>query len=109
MEVKAERIGTTLVLAPVGRIETVGAGEFQRYINEEIEAADEKVVLDMAGVPAVSSAALRGVLLATRQIEARGLTLTICALTDPVREVFNMVGFDRLFTVTDSRDAALNR
>ena len=109
MEVKAERIGTTLVLAPVGRIETIGAGEFQRYINEEIEDTDEKVILDMAGVPAVSSAALRGMLLAARQVEARGPTLTICSLADPVRNVFHMVGFDRLFTVVDTRDSALNR
>ena len=109
MEVRAERIGTTLVLAPVGRIETVGASEFQRYIDEEIESTDERVILDMAGVPAVSSAALRGVLLAARQTEGRGLTLIICSLAEPVRDVFEMVGFDRLFTVTDSRDAALNR
>ena len=109
MEVKAERIGTTLVLAPVGRIETVGAGQFQRFIEEEIEDTDEKVILDMAGVPTVSSAALRGVLLAARQIEGRDLTLAICALSKPVRQVFEMVGFDRLFTVVDTRDSALNR
>ena len=109
MEVKAERIGTTLVLAPIGHIETVGAGEFQRYIDEEIEGTEERVILDMAGVPTVSSAALRGVLLAARQVEDRGATLTICSLTAPVRDVFETVGFDRLFTVTDSRDAALNR
>ena len=108
MELKAERMGTTIVLAPVGHIETVGASEFQRYINEEIESTDEKMVLDMAGVPTVSSAALRGVLLAARQAEGLGLALTICSLTPPVREVFEMVGFDRLFTVTESRDAALD-
>ncbi len=42
MEVKAERFGTTLVLAPVGRNETIGADEFQRCIDDEIEAKDEK-------------------------------------------------------------------
>ena len=109
MEVRAERIGTTLVLSPVGRIDAIRASDFQRYINEEIEDGDEKVVLDMAGVPAVSSAALRGVLLATRQAEGRGVPLTICSLTKPVREVFQMVGFDRLFAIADSRDAALQR
>ena len=108
MEVKAERLGTTLVLAPVGRIETIGAGQFRRFIDEEIEATDERLILDMAGVPAVSSAALRGVVLAARQAEERGLQLTICALTQPVRDVFQMVGFDRLFTVVDSREGALN-
>ena len=96
------------VIAPVGRIDTTTVGAFDARLAALLAAASPRVVVDFSGVDYISSAGLRVLLVAARRVQAAGGgRLALCALGEPVRQVFQLAGFLPLFTIRDSREAAV--
>ena len=79
------------VIAPDGKIDHVTVEEFESKINELGETNDT-LILDMAGVEYVSSAALRAILNANYLLEGKG-GLTLRNVNKKVMEIFNITGF----------------
>ena len=79
------------VIAPDGKIDHVTVEEFESKINELGETNDA-LILDMAGVEYVSSAALRAILNANDQLDGKG-GLTLRNVNKKVMEIFNITGF----------------
>lgn len=79
------------VIAPDGKIDHVTVEEFESKINELGETNDA-LILDMAGVEYVSSAALRAILNANDQMDGKG-GLTLRNVNKKVMEIFNITGF----------------
>jgi anti-anti-sigma factor len=65
--------------------------------------------VDFGGVSYISSAGLRVLLVAAKRLRAGRGTLVLCALGDPVRQVFDLAGFLPLFTVEATRALAVTR
>jgi len=101
------KIGTTLVVAPAGRLDSASTPAFEAALQERIAAAPGAIVLDLAAVPFASSAALRAFLAASRRLGEAGGQLVFCGLAENVREVFAISGFDGIFTTYADRGAAL--
>ncbi len=79
------------VIAPEGKIDHITVGEFEKKINELGEKNDT-IILDMAGVEYVSSAALRAILNANDLLEGKG-GLKIRNVNKNILEIFNITGF----------------
>ena len=67
------------------------------------------MVLDFSGVDYISSAGLRVMLVLARRMRDANGQLSLCAMNDAVRQVFQLAGFLPLFTVQDSRAAAVQQ
>lgn len=80
-----------------GRLDTLTAPSFEEKINEVVEDA-EKLIFDLSNLQYISSAGLRVLLGATHQMEEKG-KLIVCNPSQPVREVFDLTGFSRLFII----------
>jgi anti-anti-sigma factor len=65
--------------------------------------------VDFAGVEYISSAGLRVFLLLAKRMRDLQGRVVLCAMPEPVRQVFRLAGFMPLFLVEPSRDAALAR
>ncbi len=109
MDVAARRLTGVVVLSPAGRIGHDEAEPFRDALKGHLDACaagTDAVVLDLAGVEYVSSAGLRALLLAARQVKAQGGTLVVAALQPFVQEVFEISRFTMLFrTFATVRDA----
>ncbi len=64
------------------------------------------LVLDLSGVPYISSVGLRVLMLAGRQATAQQGRMAIAGLQPVVREVFQISRFDMVFKLFDSVDDA---
>jgi anti-anti-sigma factor len=107
MEIGEERTAGALVIAPLGRVDSVSSGELERHLVARLDAGERRVVIDMAGVEYISSAGLRVLLaLAKRTREGRG-ALALAALGDSVRQVFELAGFVPLFAIEATRQRAI--
>ena len=95
------------VIAPVGRIDTTTVGALEARLAPVLAVAVPRVVLDFSGVDYISSAGLRVLLVAARRVQAAGGRLALCGMPEPVRQVFQLAGFLPLFTIRDTRDAAV--
>jgi anti-sigma B factor antagonist len=107
MELIRDKIDDTTVL--------VFQGPYLDLSNAEVFAAnvsslvtnDRKVVFDMSRVDFVDSAGLGVLMACRRQLVAGGTSLTLCCLTKKVRNVFEVARMHRLFTIAETRAAAL--
>ena len=107
MEVNATRERANLFVAVDGRVDGTNAGEFQEALEGVIEQDDKLVVLDLGGLSYVSSAGLRVVLLVAKELQRQSAKLSVCSLSDTVKEVFTISGFDKIIPVHGTRQEAV--
>jgi anti-sigma B factor antagonist len=109
VEIAHEQAGAVSVLAPVGRLDTDSATDLELAIQDLIGADARHFVLDFAKIGYVSSAGLRVLLMAAKQLDGGMGTLRLCGLSPQVKQVFDIAGFTKLFQIFADRAAALDR
>jgi anti-anti-sigma factor len=107
MQIAEARVDGVVAVAPAGRIDTTTAPVLERHLLALVAAGDRRIVIDFSGVDYISSAGLRVMLLLARRVRDGGGRLALCAMGEAVGQVFQLAGFLPLFTVLDSRDAAV--
>ena len=68
----------------------------------------KKVLLDFSSLDYISSAGLRVLLGAAKQLRAKGGTLGMFGLNQSVQEVFEISGFSSILSVYPTEDAAVS-
>ena len=106
MAIETCRVGEALVIQADHRLDSVTAQDFHDRLDAAVESA-ERVVVDMAGLTYISSADLRVIMQAVRKTQRQNVSLSLCALSAEVREVFRTSGFDQLVEIQPSREEAL--
>ena len=97
MEIKSTTEGTRLTIAVSGRVDTVTAPELEAGLKFGDATC---VVLDLANVPYMSSAGLRLLLAAHKQMLGKGGELLIANVQSTVREVLDITGFSDILNLT---------
>jgi anti-sigma B factor antagonist len=106
MEISENSRDGVLVISASGRLDSGTAGALEAVLPTRAKA-QKAVVLSLADVPYVSSAGLRVLLIGAKAAKAAGNTLIITGLSPAVREVFDISGFSKIFTIEADVDAAL--
>jgi anti-anti-sigma factor len=109
MQIGEEKQGGALVIAPVGRVDSVSSGELEKVVLSRIDAGARRLVLDLAGVEYISSAGLRVLLIAAKRLKEPPAALVLCGIGPGVRTVLELAGFLPLFAVEPGREQALAR
>lgn len=96
-----------LVLTPDARLDGRGAEALNQALNDAMTPAVVHVVLDMAPVGYLSSAALRIFMATYKTRKAAGGSLVLAAVPDYARSVLEIAGFVNVLPMADSVSAAL--
>jgi len=102
-----EVIGGSLVLKPSRRIDSSTSKAFEDAASALVDSGPKKVVIDASDLDYISSAGLRVILTTAKKAKAAGGGLTIACAGANVKEVLTVSGFDSIFGLHDSVDAAL--
>ena len=89
--------GTTLEIAPEGRLDTMTAPELEAELNQSLEGADS-LVMDFGKLEYISSAGLRVLLSAHKTMSAKG-GMKVAHVNEIVQEVFDVTGFSDILTI----------
>ena len=108
MEVTTERLDGVLSARVSGRVDSTNAREFEETIRSAIEDGDRTVILDFEKLVYISSAGLRAVLMTAKNLWKRDAEFALCSLSEMVREVFEVSGFDKIITIYPTRAEALS-
>lgn len=100
-------IGGALVLKPSRRIDSSSAKAFEDDASALVDAGPKQVVVDASDLDYISSAGLRVILTTAKKAKAGGGGLTIACAKANVKEVLAVSGFDNIFGLHDSVDAAV--
>jgi anti-anti-sigma factor len=93
-------------IAPQGRLDAVTVPSLEAVFEHSISSGRVRLVVDLGAVNYISSSGLRALLSVRRQAQANGGDVVLCGMNSRVREVFEMIGFDKLFRVFDRVDEA---
>ena len=110
MRVTTQQYADVLVVAVDGRIDYVNADEFKSALMPHLArdpSAGGQVVLDLSQLEYISSAGLRVLILAAREVRARRGKLLAVALQPVVREIFEISKFTLVFVIFDTLQDAL--
>ena len=108
MEVNAARDGATLIARTGGRVDGTNATEFQDALKNVISPDDQAVILDFADLSYISSAGLRVILLTAKDMRTANVKFAVCSLSQSVRDVFTISGFDQIIDIHDDQQTALS-
>ena len=106
MDISENSRDGVLVISASGRLDSTSAGALEAILPARTKE-QKAVVLSLAEVPYVSSAGLRVLLIGAKAAKTAGNRLVITGLSPAVREVFDISGFSKIFTIEPDIDAAL--
>ncbi len=107
MQVDQSKNGEVTTLALTGRLDAATSGPAQDEILRVIEAGASKLIIDLANLDYVSSAGLRIFITAGKKVKAASGKLVFCNLQDYTKELFEIAGFNSLFTIYPTHSEAL--
>lgn len=107
MELREESVGPVTVLGVKGRIDSTTAPALGQALAGTLAAAKTRLVVDLYGTDYLSSAGLKVLLIAAKKVDQAQGKLVLCGLSERVREVFALSGFDTILTVCPHREEAL--
>lgn len=96
MEIKKTTDDAKTVITVAGRVDTTTAPELEAGLKLE---GGETLVLDLSGVPYMSSAGLRCLLSAQKSLMAGGGSMTIVGIQPAVKEVLDITGMSGILTL----------
>lgn len=106
LDISSERQGEALVIGMNGRIDASSAKELEQRCLGWIDAGERRLVFDFSQVQYISSAGLRVFLLVAKRLGAVQGSVRLCGLGATIRDVFDISGFSKLFTIVATvRDA----
>lgn len=110
MELSPRRFADTLVLSPRGRIDHANAGQLEKHLWPWLGTPGDgpgRLVLDLSDLEYISSAGLRVLLMASKQVKAHGGTVAVAGLQAVVREIFEISKFTLVLPVFPTVRAAV--
>lgn len=109
MEINQDRAEDVTIVAPAGRVDYASSPALERHLRDVFRRNGSSVVVDFGAVEYVSSAGLAVLLTAARQARDANGRLVLCRVGAGVREVFSLAGLLPLFTIEETREAAVRR
>lgn len=108
MQISEERTGQVLTVGLKGRLDASTSKTVEDFLLKQIDAGDRLFVLDLGQLEYISSVGLRVFMMAAKRLKVVQGKIVVCALTAPIKEVFEISGFTSLFPMFDDRAAAVN-
>lgn len=110
MNLSEKRFADVRVAVVEGRVDHPAAEPFREalwpYLDSCAEGKDQ-LVLDLSGLEYISSAGLRVLMLAAREVKPRNGKVVVAGLQPVVREIFEISRFNLVFQVFNDLKAAL--
>ncbi len=106
IEVATEREDKTLVLLPVGRLDSANARSFEQIVMEQISSGEQSLIVDFSRLTFISSSGMRVLLIAAKRLQATKGKLVLCEMKEHIEEVFRISGFDQIIPIKSSRGEA---
>ena len=85
------------VVTPDGRLDHLLTPGLEMTLANVLQRGARYIVVDLAGVPYINSGGLRALVTSWRRARAAGGDLFLASMTTHVQDVFEMVGFEKVF------------
>ncbi|NLV21486.1 MAG: STAS domain-containing protein [Syntrophomonadaceae bacterium] len=107
MHIKDSKKDQATIVMIEGRLDSSNSGMLEKKITALLEAGETNFLFDFTAMDYISSAGLRVLLMAAKKSKANGGRVVLSALTENVKEVFDIAGFSSIFPIFATPGEAL--
>ena len=109
MEVIEKRQDDISIMRLLGRLDSNTSPEFEQKLFAVIEDGERSIVVDFEELDYISSAGLRVLLKAAKELKRSQGKIVLCSMKDYIKEVFEIAGFVSLFPIVPSVGDAMKK
>lgn len=107
MELNETKNGNFLVVQLPSRLDTSNYTQLEGKLISIIEKGEKEIVVDCSGLLYISSSGLRVLLMALKKTSSLKGKLHLCCLQENIREIFEISGFNSIFSIFPTLEEAL--
>lgn len=96
-----------VVVTPTGRLDSNTSPKLERLLNQLLEEGQHWLFIDMTDVTYIASSGLKILVSAWRRAQDQDGDVLLSGMQPRITEIFEMVGFDMLFRIFPTLEAAL--
>lgn len=101
LNITKEKNGTDLIIKLEGRLDTLTASQLEEELRTSLDGV-QKLQLDMNDLQYLSSAGLRVLLVAQKQMNKQG-EMCLTGVSDTIMDVFELTGFIDILTIEETK------
>ena len=109
MEIARKEENGIVSIAIKGRLDADSAPEADRIVKDALKGESKRLLFDLGAMEYLSSAGLRVLLSAAKEIKRRQGKIVLCALNQFVKEIFEVSGFQALIPIEDTVESGIAR
>jgi len=109
MEIIESKDNDISIFKVLGRLDSNTSPGFEEKVFKAIENGSSKMIVDFEELEYISSAGLRVILKATKELKRSEGKFILCAMKDYVKEVFEIAGFDSFLPISSNIDDAMKQ
>jgi anti-sigma B factor antagonist len=107
MTITTEEQDGVIILSLQGRLDTNTSEEVQKVVMNQLDQGNATLVFNLEELEYISSAGLRVLLMALKKVAGASGKLGLYGLKPYISEIFEIAGFEALFEIFDTKEAAL--
>jgi len=107
MEITQHEENGIVSIAIKGRLDADSSPEAEKVVKEALEGQTTRVLFNLGALEYLSSAGLRVLLSAAKEMRRREGKIALCCLNEFVKEIFEVSGFQSLIPITDSVESGI--
>ena len=90
-----------------GRLDADSSSEAEKVVKKALEGPTKRVLFNLGDLEYLSSAGLRVLLSAAKEMRRREGKIVLCSLNAFVKEIFEVSGFQSLIPIADSVESGM--
>jgi len=107
MEITQKEENGIVFISIKGRLDADSAPEAEKVVKKALEGQTNHVLFNLGALEYLSSAGLRVLLSAAKEMRRRDGKIVLCSLNEFVKEIFEVSGFQSLIPIADSVEAGI--
>jgi anti-anti-sigma factor len=92
-----------------GRLDAESAPEAETTVKSVLKQGNRRLLFDLSKMDYISSAGLRVILMAVKELRNKQGKVVLCGLTPYVKEIFDVSNFSSIIPITDSVETGLQQ
>ena len=108
MTISTKSISPTISLINIsGRLDQSQLPSLDSAIEKSLKKESVEIIVDLSQTTYINSGGLRCLVSGWRKAKQLNSNLYLCGLNNRLQEIFEMVGFDQVFSIYENKESAL--
>ena len=107
MEIIQKEENGIVSIAIKGRLDADSSPEAEKVVKDVLKGQTKRILFDLGSLEYLSSAGLRVLLGAAKEMRRRDGKIVLCALNAFVKEIFEVSGFQSLIPIADTVESGI--